>query len=110
MKGTTTRSPTLQILDSAADLDDLTHIFVAEDIAWLHGRNVAIIQMQIGAADRRCRDLDDGITRVEDFWIGHRGDPHIVLAVPAEGFHHLSPCPKGVPTADLLSSPSRPLP
>ena len=52
----------MQILNRAADLDDLTHIFVAEDIALLHGRNVAIIQMQIGAADRRCRDLDDGIT------------------------------------------------
>ena len=60
----------MQILNRAADLDDLTHIFVAEDIALLHGRNVAIIQMQIGAADRRCRDLDDGITGLRIFGSG----------------------------------------
>ena len=36
VNGTTTRSPTFSVLDLGADLDDLAHELVAEDVALLH--------------------------------------------------------------------------
>ena len=52
VNGTTTRSPTFRLLTVAADLDDLAHELVAEDVAALHGRDEAVVEVQVGAADR----------------------------------------------------------
>ena len=49
-----------------ADLDDFAHELVAEDVALLHRRDVAVVDVQVGSADRRRRDLDDGVARIED--------------------------------------------
>ena len=46
-----------RFVDAAADLDDLAHELVAEDVALLHRRDVAVVQVQVGAADRGRRDL-----------------------------------------------------
>jgi len=40
-------------VDPGAHLDDLAHELVAEDVAVLHRRHVAVDQMQVRAADRR---------------------------------------------------------
>ena len=43
VNGTTTRSPTFSVLHLRADLDDLAHELVAEDVARLHRRDVAVV-------------------------------------------------------------------
>ena len=52
-----------------ADLDDFAHEFVAKDIAGLHRRDISVIQMQVGAADRGRGDLDDAVARIDDLGI-----------------------------------------
>ncbi len=68
-------------------LDDLTHEFVAEDVAIFHARNGVIVEMQIGSADRRRRDANDGVARIEDLRVRHGFDADIVLALPGERPH-----------------------
>jgi hypothetical protein len=53
--GTTTRRRP-EVLDAAAGLDDLAHELVAEDVALLHRRDVAVVEVQVRAADRRRGD------------------------------------------------------
>lgn len=54
------------VADAGADLDDLAHELVAHDVVLLHGGDVAVEQMEVGAADRRRGDLHDGVATVED--------------------------------------------
>ena len=70
-----------------ADLDHLAHEFVAEHVARLHRRNVAVVEVQVGAADRRRSDPDDGVARVEDLGIVDGFAADVVLAVPGDRFH-----------------------
>ena len=51
--GTTTRSPTFRFLTASPDLDDFAHELVAEDVALLHRRHEAVVEVQVRAADRR---------------------------------------------------------
>src|SRR5262249_3619993 len=73
-----------------ADLDDLAHEFVAEDIPLLHGRNVAVVEMQIGAADGGRRDPQDRIARVENLGVRDPVDLNVSLAFPAHCSHDRS--------------------
>ena len=70
-----------------ADLDDLAHELVAEHVALLHRRDVAVVDVQIGAADRRRRDLDDGVARIEDDRVRNGLDLDLLCAFPADGSH-----------------------
>ncbi|MDO8945020.1 MAG: hypothetical protein Q7U75_17700 [Desulfobacterales bacterium] len=56
---------------------------MAENIAALHGRLVAIEQMKVGAADGTGRYPDDRIARMLDLGIGDRIDPDVAFSVPA---------------------------
>ena len=47
----------LQVLHVGADFDDLAHELVAEDVAGLHGRDEAVVEVEVGAADRGQRDF-----------------------------------------------------
>jgi hypothetical protein len=60
---------------------------MADNVTFLHLGNNAIVDVQVGAADRTGRHLDDGIARIFDLGIGHRLVAHIALAVPAQRFH-----------------------
>ena len=60
----------LQPLVFPAHLDDLPHAFVAEDVAGLHFRNKSAHQMEVGAADRAGRHLEDGVTSIFDPGVG----------------------------------------
>ena len=51
----------LDLLDRLAGLDDLAHEFMAEDVARLHRRDEAVVEVQVGAADRRRGDPDDRV-------------------------------------------------
>ncbi len=67
-------------------LDD-AHEFVAEDVAVLHHRDLAAVDVQVGTADGGCRDAQDDVVRVDDLRIGDGLDPYILRAVVGEGFH-----------------------
>src|SRR5215213_4225558 len=54
---------------AAAGLHDLAHELVHEDVDLAHRRDVAVVEMQIRAADRRGADLHDGVAIVEDLRI-----------------------------------------
>jgi hypothetical protein len=66
-----------------AYLHDFAHEFMAQDITRLHGRDIAVIEMQIRATDRREGDFDDGVMRVQNLWIRYGFEAHIVFAIPA---------------------------
>ena len=87
VKGTTTRSPTLRLVTSRAQLDYLAHVFVAEYVAAFHRRLIAVEQMEIGAANGAGRDLDDRIPRMLNLRVGDRIDADIALSVPTECAH-----------------------
>ena len=70
-----------------ADLDDLAHELVAEHVALLHRRDVAVVDVQIGSADRRRRHFDDGVARIEDDRVGNGLDLDLLFAFPADGSH-----------------------
>ena len=76
-------------------LHDLPHELVTHDIAVLHAGHVAVVEMQVGAADRATRHLDDGISRMFDLGIGNLIATYVLGAVRAEGLHCSSPfaCP-----------------
>ena len=69
------------------DLDDLAHELVTEDVAFHHGGDVAVVEVEVGAADRRQRDAHDGVVRVDDLRIGDLVDAHVVHAVPDHSLH-----------------------
>src|SRR5205085_3908853 len=75
----------LELLVLAADLDDLAHELVADDVARLHARHEAVEEVEGGAADRAAGGLDDGVAWMLDHRIGHRLVADVVLGVPAEG-------------------------
>ena len=76
-----------EIRDLRTKLDDLAHVFMAEDVAAFHRRLVAIEEMQVGAADRAGGDLDHRVTRVLDFRIRDGVDADVTLPVPAKCTH-----------------------
>jgi hypothetical protein len=52
----------LEISHLGAELDHLTHILMAHDVAALHRRLISVEEMEIRAADRTGGDLDDRVT------------------------------------------------
>lgn len=74
----------LEFLVLRAHLDHVAHELVAHDVAGLHTRNKCIVEVEVGAADRGARDLDDGIARMLDPRIGDTVAPDILFPVPAQ--------------------------
>src|SRR5207253_682944 len=73
-----------------SDFHDLAHELVAEDIPLHHRRNIAIVEMQVGATDGRQTVLHDAIVGIDDPRVWYVLDPHIIDAIPAHSFHHSS--------------------
>src|SRR4029453_2288330 len=74
----------LQRLVVRPDFHDLPHALMADDIAALHGRNDAAVNVQIRAADRTGADLDDCIARMLDARIGYLLTPDVAFTVPSQ--------------------------
>ena len=74
----------------ATDLDDLAHELVAEDVALLHRRDIAAVDVEIGSTDRGCSDFHDRVARVQQLGIRDVLDADIFFAVVADGFHRRS--------------------
>src|SRR3954467_381514 len=72
----------LQAGHITAGLDDLAHELVAEDVALLHRRDVPVVEVQVGAADRGRADLDDRVAPVEDLGVRDVLDLDRVAAGP----------------------------
>ena len=71
MHETSTRSPGAIVVTAGADLDDRADGLVPEDRAGLHLGDVALEDVQIGAADRGRVDPDDRVRRLENRRVGH---------------------------------------
>jgi len=80
----------LQIVYATPHLDDFAHKLMAENVAALHRRNEAVIQVQIGTADRGRGNFDDSVALTQDFRIGHLLHAYIVFANPTVGSHNSS--------------------
>ena len=81
--------PLLELRHFATDFDDDAHRLVAQDVAALHRRLVAVEEVEIRAADRGRGDPDDDVGRLFDDGIGDGVDADIAGTVPAERFHEV---------------------
>src|ERR1700716_3049124 len=69
------------------DLDYLAHEFMAQDVAALHAGHIAVVEMQVRAADRAARHLHDGVARVLDPGIGNLVAVDVLGAMPTQRPH-----------------------
>jgi hypothetical protein len=60
---------------------------VAHDVAVPHAGHEAVVQVQIGTADRARGHFDDGVARMLDAGIRNGVAADVLLAVPAQRFH-----------------------
>jgi len=88
----------------AADLDDHAHGLVTEDVARLHRRRrqVAIVEMEIRAANAAGGDLDDDVRRLLDLRIGNGFDADVRASVPGQGLHRFPSDFSPEPCSDIL--------
>src|SRR5919199_2391743 len=77
----------LEVPHPTADLDDLAHELVAEDVPLPHRRDVAVVEMQVRPADGGRADLHDRVAVVEDLRVGDVLDLDRVAAGPHVGAH-----------------------
>src|SRR6476646_726611 len=78
-------------MDVAPHLHDLAHEFVAHNVARLHSWHETVIEVQIGAANRRGCDLYDGVLRVENLRVRYLLYPHRLFGMPTIRSHDFSP-------------------
>ena len=76
-----------EVGDLRTKLDDLAHVLMAENIAALHRRLIAVEQVQVGAADRAGGDPDDRVAGVLDLRIRNSVDADVTLPVPTKCTH-----------------------
>jgi hypothetical protein len=76
-----------QVCNFRAELYDLTHVFMAEDISLLHGRLVAVQEVQVRAADCARRYLEDCIAGMLDPGIRDGVHANVALTMPTECAH-----------------------
>lgn len=63
------------------------HRLMPEDVAFFRGRHVAVVEMEIGAANARGGTADDGVGRIDNGGIGDIVDADIPGLVPDECLH-----------------------
>jgi hypothetical protein len=73
----------LEVCDLGSQLDHLAHVLMAEDVAALHGRLIAVKKMEVRAADGTRGDLDDGVAGMLDLRIRNRVNLDVAFSVPA---------------------------
>src|ERR1043165_5391157 len=73
-------------VDAAPNLDDFSHRLVAHDIALLHAWHEVVIEVQIRAADRAARHLEDRVALMFDFGVGDSVAADVRRAVPDQSF------------------------
>src|SRR5204863_8317265 len=78
------------------------HDLVSEDVAAHHRGDVAVVEMEVGAADRGQRHAHDRVVRIEDLRLRHVDDAHLGFAPPADCFHAIF-LPEGCPSVVAIS-------
>ena len=73
-------------IDAAAHFDNFAHRFVAHDVALLHARHEVVVEVQIRAADRAARHLEDRVALMFDFGVGDSVAADVRRAVPDQSF------------------------
>ena len=63
---------------------------MAENVAALHRWLIAVEQMQVGAADRAGRNLDDCVARMLNLGIRNGVDADVAFSVPTKCAHCVS--------------------
>jgi hypothetical protein len=81
----------LEVVDFGPKLNHLAHVFVAENVAPLHGGLIPIKEMKVRATDRAGGYFDDSIARMLNLWIGDSVYPDVTFSMPAQRAHSLSP-------------------
>src|SRR5208283_5136536 len=81
----------LELLVFLPNLDDLANGLMAKHVAALHLRHDAVVDVQVGAADRAGRDLDDRVAAVLDFGVGNAFAADVALAMPGQSSHFKAP-------------------
>ena len=74
-----------------ADLDDLPHKLMPQDVATLHCRDVTVVKMKIRATYSGRSNLHDGIAGLFNNGIGDRIKTHVVPTVPNQSSHIFAP-------------------
>jgi hypothetical protein len=77
----------LQLLDAAADLDHLAHRFMADAETEIGAEALAVIDVQIAAADAAALHLHDGIALVGDRCVVEAAIADVARALIEERFH-----------------------
>src|SRR6266849_1140396 len=78
---------TLQRRVSLPYLHHLAHEFMAENVARFHARNRSMQQVEVRSTNRGQVHPNDGVPRILNLRIRYSFHTHVVLAVPAAGFH-----------------------
>ena len=77
----------LDTTDLRTGVDHLTHKFVTKNITGLQGGDVAVIKMEIGAADGRAGNAHNSIAWIENFGVVDTLDVNLVFSLPTKRFH-----------------------
>ena len=83
--------PHVQVADLRPNLDHDADGLVTQDVALLHSRNPAVVQVQVRAAHRGRSHLDDRILGVDDLRVGHSLDLDDAGRPPTKSLHSCSP-------------------
>lgn len=78
--------------DGRAGFFDDAHELMAEDIAVLHGRDLAPVQVQVRATDRGGGDPQNDVVGLFNDRIGHGIHLHLVCALVSHRSHALRSC------------------
>ena len=76
-----------EVVDLGADLLDDAHRLVPEDVALVDERAEHLVEMQIGSAEPRGRDLDDRVGRLLEPRVGYFVDAHVAPSMPSNCLH-----------------------
>src|SRR5829696_2306261 len=77
----------LELRHSRADLDHLAHRLMTEDIPLFHRWHVAVIDMEVGAANTTRGNPHDGVSRVDDLRVRHGFAADVFTTMPNERAH-----------------------
>src|SRR3954469_10063110 len=72
----------LKFLVLWTNLNHLTHVLVAEDVALFHRRDDAAINVQVGTANGASSDLDDCVAGMLDLGIRNGLAPDVAFSMP----------------------------
>jgi hypothetical protein len=84
------------------------HEFMAEDVACFGGRNLAAIEVQVGAADGGGSDLQDDVVGFLDDGVGDRFDPHVMGGMVEQCAHGLLLEWAGLASMNIGGKPGKP--